>query len=91
MSSNFLKSVAFLAMAMAGTVVMAQSNGGAAGGGSLSGNLNGMNSDFAAGTVGGSNTEKNAGLNRSIDKAMGGSGGEQARDTPAGCGKLKCD
>jgi hypothetical protein len=92
MSSNFLKSVAFLAMTLAGSAAMAQTDGGAsAGNGSLSGNLGGMNADFAAGTAAGSNTGKNGGLISSIDKAMGGTGGERNRDTSAGCGKVKCD
>lgn len=92
MSSNFLKSVAFLAMTMAGTATMAQTDGGATTGGvSLSGNLGGLNSDFAGGTAAGSNTGKTGGLISSIDKAMGGSGGEKKQDTTAGCGKLKCD
>lgn len=92
MSSNFLKSVAFLAMTLAGAAAMAQTDGGGvAGNGSLSGNLGGMNSDFAGGTSAGSNTSKNGGLIRSIDQAMGGTGGEQSRDTTAGCDKLKCD
>lgn len=91
MSSNFLKSVAFLAMTLAGTAAMAQTDGAAAGNGSLSGNLGGMNSDFAGGTAAGSNTSKNGGLISSIDQAMGGTGGERNRDANAGCGKLKCD
>ncbi len=92
MSSNILQSAVFFAMAAVGTVAMAQTNGGASPStGSLSGNLAGSGADFAGGHAAGANTKANGGLTRSIDKAMGGNGGEQPRDPQAGCGKLKCD
>ena len=89
MSSKIIKSLAFIALATAGTAVMAQvSGGGVSGGGvsGISGVSGGLGIDFAASQTPGVNHEKNGGFTASIDEAMG---GPQA--DPAGCGKLKCD
>lgn len=69
MSSKIIKSLAFIALAAAGTSVMAQANSGGVSG--VSGVSGGLGIDFAAGQSAGSNHEKAGGFASAIEAALG--------------------
>lgn len=90
MASKIINSLAFIALAAAGTAVLAQTSGnggGVSGGGvsGISGVSGGLGIDFAASQTPGANHEKSGGFTASIDEAMGG----PPTIDPA-CGQLKC-
>ncbi len=93
MASKIIKSLAFVALASAGSLAMAQvSGGGVSGGGVSGGGISGVSGvsgglaiDFAGSQVPGMNTKKDGGLASSIDEAMGGP------ESTAGTSEKSCD